>query len=125
LPWAQVSSPNGVAYSVNSMERANDGWVTFCSGVLLIAAAAFATRRLLGPLIAVAGLAAFGFGIENWLNMRQVVEHAKQTLPAPVNASIGLGLWATVITGLVVIALTLWVFGFEHESARRLRVNYG
>jgi hypothetical protein len=115
LPWAEVSAPGGASFAVASMDRANDGWVTLAAGVTVIGLAMLSTR-LWSILGGVAALVALVVAVQNWSHMRRVVEHAENTLPAPVDGAIGIGLTLTVLAALTILGVAIWTLMSDRNA---------
>jgi hypothetical protein len=115
LPWAEVSAPGGASFAVASMDRANDGWVTLAAGVLVIGLALLGAR-LWSIVGGVAALAALVVAVQNWTRMRSVIEHAENTLPAPVDGAVGIGLTLTVLAALTIIGVAVWTLMFDRGT---------
>ena len=117
LPWATVSAPRGVSFTVNSLDRANDGWVTLLAGVIAVGVAVARVPRMPSTLAGLAGVVASIVAVDAWVDLRRVIERAEQTTPAPVEGLIGPGLWLTLLASLAVVAVSVWRMA-EPRSAR-------
>jgi hypothetical protein len=71
----------------------------------------------------IAGLAALGFGLDDFLRMHRVVEHAENVLPAPVNGSIGLGLLVTLLASIAVTSTSVWLLVLMTDLRPMLRAR--
>jgi hypothetical protein len=127
LPWARVSAPHGASFTVSSFGRGNDGWITLLAGVAVLALAALRAPRLSAPATGAAGLLALLVAMNNWTDMRRVIEHVENVQPAPVHGAIGIGLWLTVVAAVAVVTLSIaWMtmeFGLRRPVRRRRRAS--
>jgi hypothetical protein len=121
LPWASVSAPNAESFTLNSMDRASDGWLTMTVGVIVVGVALMKPGRGPFAIAGLAGLFALVSARENWVNLRAIVDHAENTSPAPVSGEIGLGLWLTVFAALTIVGIAGWFLAADWNTSRRRR----
>jgi hypothetical protein len=117
LPWAEVSAPDGGSFSLNGLDRGSAGVLVVAAGVLVLGIAAVGTTRGTAVLAGIVGASVLVVAIPEWADLRRVVEHAEDTLAAPVDGSVALGLWLIVLASLAVVATAAWVL----SSARSWR----
>jgi hypothetical protein len=118
LPWARVSAPHGHSFTLNSLERGNDGWLVLAVGFVVLALALMHPARLSALAATAAGLLASSVVLHDWGAMRRLVAHAEDVQPAPVHAAIGLGLWLSVVAAVGVVALSVAWCTVEYARRR-------
>jgi hypothetical protein len=124
LPWAHVSAPDGRSFTTSSVADGNHGLVMVGAGVVAIVVTLVVRASRTSALVTgIAGLAALGFGLDDFLRMQRVVEHAENVLPAPVNGSIGLGLLVTLLASIAVTSTSVWLLVLMTDLRPMLRAR--
>ena len=125
LPWATVSAPNAESFTLHSMDRASDGWLTMTVGVIVIGVALLRPGRGPFAIAGIAGAFALLSAQGNWANLRAIVDRAENTSPAPVHGQIGLGLWLTMFAALAIVGISSWFLIADWHARRRRRFDAG
>jgi hypothetical protein len=123
LPWASIDAPNARSFTLSSLDRSSDGWVTLASGLIVLGLAAMRAGRGTFAIAGLAGLVASATAVENWLRLRDLVERVENVTPAPVEGLIGVGLWLTLAGAIAIVAVSAWGLGSAWYDARGLQVQ--
>jgi hypothetical protein len=110
LPWARVSAGQG-GFTVSGVDDGRGGWITLGLGLVAIVLATMRTGRVTAVVGGLAGLGALVVAVENWIDLRRIIEHFENTQPAPVSGAIGVGLWLIVIAAATIVGVAGWTMG--------------
>jgi uncharacterized membrane protein YidH (DUF202 family) len=121
LPWAELSAAGRGSFTLNGLDRGNVGWAVLVAGVLVLLVAGFGATRVTAILVGIVGGGVLVLAVRDWADLRRIVEHAEDTLPAPVDGSVALGLWLTVLASLVVVSTAGWIVWAAPGGRRRSR----
>jgi hypothetical protein len=112
LPWARVSAGQG-GFTVSGIDEGRGGWITLALGVLALVLAVVPMGGLTAVAGGFAGLGALAVAVENWIDLRRIIEHVENTQPAPISGAIGVGLWLVVIAAVAILCVAGWTAGLE------------
>jgi hypothetical protein len=116
LPWAKVSA-GFLNVEVTGVDADNDGWVTLGCGVVALVVLLVANPRVRGVLAGLAGGVAAWVGVSDLIDVRRGIDDLeKASSVIAAHASVGIGLWMTVV-GAVVVVLAAAMNVMERDPA--------
>jgi len=120
LPWATLSNSLGASYTITGIEA--DGIFTIVIGAVIVLVSYLliirkAKGKKSGIGLFVVGLVALVIGAIDTMGVNQVIEEKKSVMAqSGIAAHVGIGLYLTLIGGILALIAGIWVF-FEREKA--------
>lgn len=115
LPWVEASAAFGISKSVAGTDGSNDGWFTLGAGVLIVILAAVRVSTMRGWPTIILGLIAGGIGIYDFVDIRDRIDAAERAA-ASIDASVGFGMWLTLIAAAAAIVGGVLALQAENET---------